>query len=195
MGRTHVGEVYGDCPPKEGPVLEQGKSVRSAPHEEEGGAAFIPCLLCHWQVRGREPGLWWELGFKRREGQEKFIKNLGFVFLLSYSDLIVVKLKFPQVESFFSWQWLPNDLSLPLSKPMSLPFHISSPAQMRRAMTEQLWQALLIQLGSICHTQLYNPCIPLESILLQNKMYHSIWLVLFHLITLIFFPSFMLKAF
>lgn len=58
MGRTHVGEVYGDCPPREGPVLEQGKSVRSAPHEEEGGAAFIPCLLCHWQVRGREPGLW-----------------------------------------------------------------------------------------------------------------------------------------
>ena len=38
VGRTHFGEVCEGCLPQEGPTLEQGKSVRSPPPEEEGAA-------------------------------------------------------------------------------------------------------------------------------------------------------------
>jgi len=39
MGRTHVGEVCGELSPIRGTfMLEQGKSVRSPPPEEEGAA-------------------------------------------------------------------------------------------------------------------------------------------------------------
>jgi len=57
VGRTHIGEFHGELSPMEGtPRLEQGKSVRSPPPEEEGVAETtcdelitvpIPCsLLC-----------------------------------------------------------------------------------------------------------------------------------------------------
>jgi len=63
VGRTHVGEVCGELSPVRGTfTLEQGKSVRSPPPEEEGAAETtcdeltvtpIPCPL-HCSSKERE---------------------------------------------------------------------------------------------------------------------------------------------
>ena len=82
------------------PTLEQGKSVRSPPPEEEGAAETlcdeltatpIPIPLCLWGRGGRGIGTKAEPGKKGGVGG-RCVFNIWFYFSLAYSDLIGNKL-------------------------------------------------------------------------------------------------------
>jgi len=96
VGRTHVGEACGELSPVGGTfILEQGKSVKNPPPEEEGAAEITwdeltatpiphpPVLLGGRRERNGsevEPGT--------KGGVGRRCLKIWFYFSLSYSDLI-----------------------------------------------------------------------------------------------------------
>lgn len=90
-------EFTEDCPTAKGPHTQEGKSVRSPPHVEEGVAMcdelrtiLHPPALLRGRIK-QKSGVKFSLG--GREGGEKVFSDLVFVFpYLSYSDLIENKL-------------------------------------------------------------------------------------------------------
>jgi len=100
VGRTHIGGVCGELSPVRGTfMLEQGKSVRSPPPEEEGAAettcdeltvTLIPRTPVPLGARRERIGSKAEPGKKGRAGGRCF--KIWIYFLLFYFDLIVDEL-------------------------------------------------------------------------------------------------------
>ena len=104
---------WGADPRGRDPTLEQGKSVRSPPPEEEGAAETtcdeltatpIPVPLRCWQGGGRGIGSKAEPG-KKGEVGGRCVFKIRFYFASSYPDLVVTKLNwfiFPQNQVCFA---------------------------------------------------------------------------------------------
>lgn len=92
-GRTHVGEVRGDCPPSKRRVWRVHPMRR-----KEVQPSLIPCPPVPLAGRRQRTGI--KVKPQKKWGVGEVSLRFEFCFLLPYTDLIVIKLnRFPQVES------------------------------------------------------------------------------------------------